>query len=592
MCEMKTFGTPAGLFVLVLMATAVPVAARADTPDPADQKIARRIEQHGDDQYFVRRQAQDELTKFSFEAFDAVSAATTHKDPEIAARANYLVRLMRIEWTTADDPPEVKKLLDGYEVLSTSNKLARMRALAKLPGTSGTAALCRLIRYEKSHVLSKRAALLLLGPDPPEEELAGAIRKNLADSRRTAVGWLKLYLRSADDLEAATADWAEMVAAEHAALQQSPYRTDTYIVAELVRLQIEWLKRTSQNDKAVSAMQKLIALETGDPKRLLKLLDWLVEEKAYSVADKLESKFAKVFAGNPLLLYTMADVRLAQGKKTEAEETADRAIKLIPGKQSDALLKHLQVAFRLQRRGQFAWAKREYEHVIHADAKESELAMTARSWLAEMLHDQGDDLQAAEVLEKLIADAAANAKNGKAGRITLKSPRTMDETRARMNFFHACHFQNKGEPAKQREHLDKALEAGPYDVDVMIACYRLPDQTPEYREKVLLLIKELAQRTRKEISKNPDDPTPHNQLAWLIGNTEGDFDEALRYSNRSLQLLPKSGGYLDTLAHVYFGKGDYENAVKFQTMAAELEPHSGLIARKLKVFKKKLQETK
>ncbi len=429
MGEMKTSAISAGLFVLVI------TIATVLTAQETERKIARLIEQLGDDDYFVRRQAQDELAKFSFEAFDAVSAAITHKDPEIAARAKYLLRLMRIEWTTADDSPEVKKLLDGYEVLGASNKLARMQALAELPGTLGTAALCRLVRYEKSHVLSKRAALLLIGPDPPEKELAGAIRKNLAGSRRTATGWLKLYLRSTDDLEAATADWAKLLDAEHAALQHSPYRTDTYIVAELVRVQIEWLKRTAQSEKAVSAMQKLVALETGDPRRLLKLLDWLVEEKACAVADELESKFAKTFAGNPLLLYTMADVRLAQGKKAEAKETAARAVKLTPGKQPDALLKHLQIAFQLQRRGQFTWAKREYEHVIQTDVKGSKLAVTARSWLAEMLHDQGDDLQAAEVLEKLVADAAVNAKNNKIGRIMLKSPRTMGETRARMNFF-------------------------------------------------------------------------------------------------------------------------------------------------------------
>ena len=34
--------------------------------------------------------------------------------------------------------------------------------------------------------------------------------------------------------------------------------------------------------------------------------------------------------------------------------------------------------------------------------------------------------------------------------------------------------------------------------------------------------------------------------------------------------LPEEGGYYDTLAHVYFGKGEYENAVKYQSKAAQL----------------------
>ena len=48
------------------------------------------------------------------------------------------------------------------------------------------------------------------------------------------------------------------------------------------------------------------------------------------------------------------------------------------------------------------------------------------------------------------------------------------------------------------------------------------------------------------------------------------------------------GGYLDTLAHCYYAKGDYENAVKYQTEAIKSEPHSQAISRQLEVFRKAL----
>ena len=82
----------------------------------------------------------------------------------------------------------------------------------------------------------------------------------------------------------------------------------------------------------------------------------------------------------------------------------------------------------------------------------------------------------------------------------------------------------------------------------------------------------------------------NNQLAWLVSNTTGDFDEALRCSHRSLELAPDTAGFLDTLGRCYYAKGDYENAVKHQTRAAELEPHSGQIRRQLELFKKTLSE--
>jgi Flp pilus assembly protein TadD len=81
-------------------------------------------------------------------------------------------------------------------------------------------------------------------------------------------------------------------------------------------------------------------------------------------------------------------------------------------------------------------------------------------------------------------------------------------------------------------------------------------------------------------------------LAWLVGNTEGDLDEALRASHRSLELAPETSGYLDTLGRCYFARGDCEKAVKYQSRAVDLDPHSGQIRRQLDFFKQALQTAK
>jgi len=671
-------------------------AREGDSPEQLDRQIRRLIEQLGDEDFFVRQRAQAELAKFSFEAFDALSEAAHHENLEIATRAKYLLRLMRVEWTTKGDPPGVKKLLADYEVQSTTGKLARMRALVALPDQQGIPALCRLVRYERSAVLSKRAAMQLIGREFPNKQLAEKVSKALSGSRRSAASWLRTYLQSADRPRAMIDDWTKLVDAELALLRRSPNRTSPEIVAELIRLQIAWLKQTGRKAPALAAMRKLIEVEQGDPARLLVLLDWLIEEEAWSVTDELQARFPDQFASNPLLLYVLADARLAQGNKEFAEETAARALalkpgkdvrnlnahrvvaaelrerrqfrwaereynhlldaaekdlaalagrieclielkswktikelaarfaeqfdgnaillyvlaraqaetgdeplceetvaaarRLAPGKQPDDLLAHLAIAHNLQHRGWFDWAQWEYAHVVESGGG-GEFAVTARSWLAEMLHDQGHDLRAAGELQKVVDQLGPQAPDSKqlAGSV-LEIPRTLGQLRARMNFFYASHFQQRNDRAKQREYLDKALAADSTDVDVLIGCYRISEQDTPYRKRILKLIEASAARIRREIVREPDDPTPYNQFAWLIGNTQGDFEEALRYSKRSLQLRPQSGGYLDTLAHVYFGMGDYENAVRTQTKAAELEPHSGLIRRKLDFFKKELQQ--
>ena len=554
------------------------------------KRIDRLIEQLGHEDYFVRQQAEAELAEFSFEAFDALSAATTHEDLEIAARARHLLRLMRVQWTNESDPPEVRKLLGGYELFNGATRLSRMRSLAGLAEGKGIPALCRLVRYEKSPVLSKQAATELLGSqpadEPPAKELAELLRKNLGPSRRTAATWLLTWVRFGDDPEAAVADWTKLVEKEYSLLKQSRTQTHTSVVAKLVRFQVGWFKKLKRKDQALTAMHRLVDLETGDPQTLAELLGWLIEQQAWESVGKLADRFPAQFARNPVLLYTVAQAQAEKGNDDQAEQTVQRALGLNPGNGLQQLIQHYLAARALWQRGLLKWAQREYRHIIDTGTPNNDVVIAAYSLLAEMLHDQRKELEAAKVLEALVQAAGKQANLPAAIRDRLPA------IRSRMDYFFACHFQSRNDRAKQREYLDKAVAADPTDADVLIARYRLPDQTAEYRSETLKLIKQAAAKFRQEIAHAPDNGTPYNQFAWLVANTEGDLDRALEYCRKSIQLSPTSGGLYDTLAHVYYARGDYENAVKTQTKAAQMEPHTKAITRQLEVFRKKWEETK
>jgi tetratricopeptide (TPR) repeat protein len=84
-----------------------------------------------------------------------------------------------------------------------------------------------------------------------------------------------------------------------------------------------------------------------------------------------------------------------------------------------------------------------------------------------------------------------------------------------------------------------------------------------------------------------------NQYAWLVGNTIGDYQEAVKLSQESVKICqqlpemkPSYAGYLDTLGRAYYGAGDVPNAVKHQAMAVALSPASGQIRRQLEFFQK------
>jgi len=596
---MHTFKTLAPSWVAPLLAAGVIMAVGlARLPAQQDQrqteqtraKIDRLIEQLGHEDYFVRQQAQAELAKFSFEAFDALSAATTHEDLEIAARARYLLRLMRVQWTTESDPPEVRKLLGGYELLNGATKLSRMRSLARLAQGKGIPALCRLVRYEKSAVLSKQAAMELLGSqpadEPPPKELAELLRKNLGPSRQTAATWLLTWLRFGDDPQAALADWTKLVEKEYSLLKESRTETHASVVAKLVRFQVGWFKRVDRKDQALAAMHRLVELETGNTATLTELLSWLIEQQAWDSVDKLADRFPAQFARDPLLLYTVAQAQAEKGNHDQAEQTVQRALKLNPGNSLQQLIKHYLAARALWQRGLLKWAQGEYRHIIDTGTLNNDVVIATHSLLAEMLHDQRKELEAAKVLEGLVQAAQKQANLPAVIRARLPA------IRSRKDYFFACHFQSRNNRAKHREYLDKAVAADPTDADVLIARYRLPDQTAEYRAETLALIKQAAAKFRQEIAHAPDNGTPYNQFAWLAANTGGDLDRALEYSQKSIQLSPTSGGFYDTLAHVYYARGDYQNAVKTQTKAAQMEPHTRTIARQLEVFRKKWEETK
>jgi tetratricopeptide (TPR) repeat protein len=592
------------------------------------EQIDKYIQELGDKDYYVRQHAQNELSRMSFEAFDALTAATLNDDLEIASRAKYLLQLMRVEWTAKNDPEDVKKLLKDYERQPDETRLSRMRTLALMPQGKGILALCRLIRFEKSDMLSKNAVIELLqspsAAEPPKGARTETIRKIFEKSNRTSASWMLAWLKLADDPQA-IAQWNKLIEAESVLLQHSPAETSREIVSGLIHYQIAWLKKQGQTQEAMTAMRRLLDLEKGDLETLAELLDWLVQQKAWKLVDELADRFAHNFDTEPILLYILAQAQNEQGNTEKAEETAHKAFGLNAGQEQIHLLNPLKlldiyrnglvsrediqllnrylIAQRLSQRGLFSWAKREFEYVIARGGPNDLTTINAQWSLSEMFHDQGEDLAAANVLESMLSKADSKNNVVMAGRIATvlqhfirKKPadkiidRTLSEIRARKCFFQASHWEQTGDKDKRRECLENALHEEPGDVDVLIACYRLPDPKPEYRKKITDLIRQTAEDLRTEISADPENPALYNEFAWLVGNTEGDFDEALKYSQKSLELSPDNGGLYDTLARVCYAKGDYESALKNQQKAAELEPHSGQIAKQLELFKKAQEE--
>jgi len=507
-----------GLGLLIVLAG---LAAPAESTVASPEQLRQLVQRLGHPEYAVRQHAQDQLARLGFQAFEALEEAADSPDLEVARRAQMLLRELRQHYERPEDPPAVKNLLAGYDRLPVRERLSRIRQLARQPDATGLPALCRLVKYERSALLSNWAALEIIdaGPLDPAGRARQAefLRQELRPSRRRAAQWLLAYLDLIEDPKGRLAAWAQCVEAERAAYLRDPHESSPAIVASL--------------------------------------------------------------------LYLLAEAYAKQGQTSLAEQTAQQARELSPSTDPLRLDAHLQTARSLWRRGHFKWAEAEFRQV--ADSGLPVARMIGLSSLAEMFHDQGNHQAAADALQ-----GALDVFSQRNLRQEEMAGRRRYEMLARMHYFRACHAKEQGDRAREAQHLEEALRADPSEVDALIAFYRLADATPEQRQRAARLVQKAAARIKEEIGEDPNDANAYNQYAWLVGNTEGNLDEALKFSRMSLELSPNNAAYLDTLAHVHFARGELEEAVRIQTKAVQLEPHSGLLLKELQRFRTALEAKK
>jgi tetratricopeptide (TPR) repeat protein len=566
--------------------------------DATEQKIAALIKQLGDPAYPTRQRAQEELIKLGYEAFDALVEAQASDDPEVAMQANYLVRLVRVGWTREGDPKPVQQVLKDYEAQSDERRAACIKQLAELPGGLGLPWLCRMVRFERSTVLAKQAALAIIDQQNLDEaalaERAKVVHQALDKARRPAARWVTTWLDTQNDPASGLKSWTELVDAERQALDHHPQDSSSQIVVEMLRRKVELIERLDRTGDVDAVLRQMVQVERGDPASLGELIEWLARRKAWNMVDEISTRFSASLEGDALLLYTLCEARRAQGDSARVEQTAEKALKL-----SETALDHYAVAERLMERGLTEWSDRELRYIITQGPVASPVALRARILLSDSLHDRLLEMDAAEVLRGLVeamdSEPTVAQQVNQLLKPSDKEPRWL---RAKMYYYLAGHAAAQKDTAEQRKFLDQAFQHDPEELDVLIALYRLGDDDPARRAALIKQIRTVVDACRSAIDDGPDDVSSYNELAWLVANTEGDFDEALRISQKSVEMVRAStittgdfrrvGQFLDTLGHCYFAKKDYANAVKCQTEAARLDPYSKAIGRQLKVFREAL----
>lgn len=577
-----------------------------------DARITELIVQLGSAEFPIREKAMRELVQIGLPAFDALQQAQDHSDLEIGLRAKYLIGSAQVSWARDDDPPEVKSLLNGYGQLSKDEQKTRIERLGLLEGRQGWPALCRLARYESDERHSKQAALAIIARDEPPllaeaAQAAKVLQLGAGESRRQASQWLRAYARWLNEPETIVSEWTRIVTAEFELIGEKE-RTSPEIITALGRWHVETLHRLGHAAETKAMIKRLVTV-LKLPEASTGLLDhvaWLAHRELWSyVLEAFQENQAR-FEGSAALLYYAAEAQAKTGEPA-ATQTAAQA-KAIKASASE----HIDVATELARRGLFEWAEAEFRIVLETEDLVSAKNVVARRQLAEMLHDQQRDKQAGEAIEP-IAVALQQMDVDPLGKKQPNPMRSMLENEgyspgallSRMHFFFAMDHLQRGEHEPALARLNKGIAEDSDDVDVLIALYRLPEQTEQRRAETRRLVRDATVSAQEQIDNytkylaqvqfqnNASDlerikravASANNQFAWLVANTEGDYEAAVAASHESLKLRPGEAAYLDTLGCSYFAAGDLANAIKYQSEAIRKEPHSGQMRRQLARFK-------
>jgi tetratricopeptide (TPR) repeat protein len=614
-----------------------------------DEIINDLIEELGSESYATRIRARNQLQRYGLEAFDALRDALDHSDSEIVSAARYLISSMDVNWAKESDPKAVREILFEYGAQRETERLARIEMLGRMPGRTATAALARLARFDPSLPLSRRAAMLVLQQPIDEDNdrrlvFAERILDIVGSNERDACRWLAAY---ADDLRKGqfqTEQWQAVVLEQR---RQVDLRASSAIhadsVMELIRVLATRAIEEDSRDAALAIVQEHIDLVTPQTRELSEHADWSVKHGLFPVVRSLYERNLHLFHDNAELLYSAAQAFDELENESKASELADQAIaiKSFPGQSigatepasegdrdgeekdedsqqeiSDTRVQelgyaHYQVAQTLRLRGRFGWAERELKLVAEHCDLEMPIGAFARFNLARMFSEQLRHQDAVDAVSPLVE----RLKKDRDYKSEMNSRLSrLNEIHSLFEYESALARLKKGPRtaevlAEVKEQMQTAYRYDSRNIDILIRMYRLEDpndpawkprvveQIVKYQEKLRQYIGRLDARRKVSQRDELDAELAEqlNQFAWLVANTEGDYDRALKSSLRSLELTPNddSSGLaarLDTCARCYFAVGELEKAVQTQKKAIALDPYSPPMLRQLEQFQAALAD--
>jgi len=534
--------------------------------EPVRPQIRQWVQQLGDDSFLVRQRAETLLIRAGIQAYPELQRAKQNPDVEIVRRAEYV--LSHIEQTFLDmENREAAYWIHFY--MLDPNPAAKARIIWVLADPhsdftkgEGLQTLCRLLRFEENGALRLEAAKCLIA-SPPIAPMARQrwyqyIRDNIHDT-------------GDDELLTSVTNYAKLWCdLDEAAQQSAP--TTTPALQDRVR----------QVSKTV-----------------LRLLER--PENRIQIGSKIDI----------LLHYAVAELQETVGLIEDRNTTVLLALAIEPGNiqtaepipqiglEDDLLMnEHYHVGLYLKQRFRLHWAIAHFQKVM--EAGDVVLRIEASRYAAEAAIFLADYVSAIAFFDKHIAifrghDHERGDVESAIARAQRRQVYCQTEKAAAADDWEAVRdIITRMWTAEPPGNHDRWEDDGNIDWLIMAhrLCKQMPDIDSEFRNIMAAQFGKAWSNIVADFERSTFEMrrikmlTAFNWAAWLLANTDGDYQTALILVEAALKIEPDDIAILDTLAHVYFLGGKVDEAIRVQEQVVRFAPEAVVFQRALERFKK------
>jgi tetratricopeptide (TPR) repeat protein len=308
----------------------------------------------------------------------------------------------------------------------------------------------------------------------------------------------------------------------------------------------------------------------SNPTSLTRRGDLLAAKAKWDEAAALYRRAWEAAPEQPLPLFLAGRALVRAGKEDAGRKLIEQA-HLLPLGDEEARIDFAQA---LSRRGEHGDARRENELVIRLSEAGGFMAGEAMRRAAFAAATRKDWAAAAEGQEKAMLRCLRAT-------IGFQYPSAYVTMPALVHRLRASAALAAGNIEEARREIVLGRAAQPGSVETAIAL--VPElERKGHTKDAAELFEQTLTPWEKVCDDYPRSAEAHNSAAWLSACCRRNLDQALAHALKAIELEPGAAGFHDTLAEIYFQRGDKEKALAEQKKAIELNPKRDYFRKQLR----------